>query len=276
MPVSRNLRRLLTSQPIELPVFHPIAVRLQLLLETTDFTMDEVVRLCNEDQALAGQILRMANSPLYSGRLRTETIKDAVIRLGAQQVTNLAMAASQAGLHVSDNAVIDAFLQRLWQHSHACAFGAHWLARRLEFPQHADKAYMAGLLHDIGKLYLLKALERLDRVGEAQSLLAEKTVVEIFDELHVEKGCELMQHWNMPKLFFNAVAYHHDPNFDVNDKVLTVVRLVNKACRFRGIGLRHDPALAMHAEPEAALLEIGQVELVELYEVLANAQDFVP
>jgi len=98
MPLSLTIRRLLSNQPIDLPVFHPIAVRLQQLLQRPDFSMAQVVALANEDQSLAGQILKMANSTAYIGRVRTETIKDAVIRLGARQVANLAMAASQAGL----------------------------------------------------------------------------------------------------------------------------------------------------------------------------------
>ena len=87
MPLSLTIRRLLTTQPIELPVFHPIAIRLQQLLESPDFTVDAVIALAGDDPSLSGQILKMANSTVYMGRVRTETIKDAVIRLGAQQVS---------------------------------------------------------------------------------------------------------------------------------------------------------------------------------------------
>ena len=274
MALSLTIRRLLTTQPIDLPVFHPIAIKLQQLLETPDFTMDAVISLANEDQSLAGQILKMANSTVYMGRVRTETIKDAVIRLGAQQVSNLAMAASQAGLHVSDNPVIGGFLQSLWLHSHACALGSRCLARSAGYPQAADQAYMAGLLHDVGKLYLLKALERLNKMGVAQAALEEDLLLEIFEELHVEQGCRLMQHWNMPKVYYNVVANHHDNNFDGSDTVLTVVRLVNAICKQKGIGLTHTPELDIQAVPETTLLQLTQDELDDLYEVLDDSQEF--
>ena len=273
MPLSLTIRRLLTTQPIDLPVFHPIAIRLQQLLETPDFTMDKVVELANEDQSLAGQILKMANSTVYIGRVRTETIKDAVIRLGAQQVSNLAMAASQSSLHVSEDRVLNGFMQSLWLHSHACAVGCRWLARNAGYPQYADQAYMAGLLHDVGKLYLLKALERLNRMGVAQAALEEDLLLEIFAELHVEQGCRLMEHWNMPKVYYNVVANHHDDNFDTSDTVLTVVRLVNTACKLKGIGLLHDPTIDLETETETAMLQLTQDEIDDLLEVLDDSQE---
>ena len=273
MSLSLTIRRLLTTQPIELPVFHPIAIKLQHLLETADFTMDEVIALANEDQSLAGQILKMANSTVYMGRVRTETIKDAVIRLGAQQVSNLAMAASQAGLHVSDNRVLNGFMQSLWLHSHASAVGSRWLAKSAGYSQIADQAYMAGLLHDVGKLYLLKALERLNRLGVAQAALEEELLLEIFDELHVEQGCRLMEHWNMPKMYYNVVANHHEENFDSTDSILTVVRLVDTACKLKGVGLRHNPEIDMLAQPETAVLQLSQDDFDDLYEVLDDSQD---
>ena len=274
MALSLTIRRLLTTQPIELPVFHPIAIRLQQLLETPDFTMDAVISLANEDPSLAGQILKMANSTVYMGRVRTETIKEAVIRLGAQQVSNLAMAASQAGLHVSENPVIAGFLRSLWLHSHACAVGSRWLARSEGYPQIADQAYMAGLLHDVGKLYLLKALERLNKMGVAQAALEEDLLLEIFEELHVEQGCRLMEHWNMPKIYYNVVANHHDDNFDSSNTVLTVVRLVNAACRLQGIGLVHTPGLDIQRQPETSMLQVTPDELADLYEILDDSQEF--
>jgi putative nucleotidyltransferase with HDIG domain len=273
MALTLTIRRLLISQPIELPVFHPIAIKLQHLIETPDFTMAEIIALATEDPSLAGQILKMANSTIYMGRVRTETIKDAVIRLGSQQVANLAMAASQAALHKSENVVINGFMQSLWMHSHACAAGSRNLARSAGFPQYADQAYLAGLLHDVGKLYLLKALERLNNAGVAKAALEKELLLEIFDEYHVEQGCRLMQHWNMPKIYFNVVANHHDNNFDTSDTVLTVTRVVNASCKLKGIGLTSNPDLDILALPETSMLQLSQEELDDLFEVLDNSQE---
>ena len=91
------------------------------------FTVDEVAKVANEDQALASQMLKMANSPMYMGRTKVGTIREVVIRLGAQQVINIAIAASQAAAHTSDNPVLGRYMKALWQHSHGCALGSRWL-----------------------------------------------------------------------------------------------------------------------------------------------------
>jgi HD-like signal output (HDOD) protein len=244
------------------------------MLEAPDFTMEAVISLASEDQSLAGQILKVANSTVYMGRVRTETIKDAVIRLGAKQVSNLAMAASHAGLHVSKHPVINNFMQSLWSHSHACAVGSQLLARTAGYAQYADQAYMAGLLHDVGKLYLLKALERLNNAGVAQAALEQDLLMEIFLELHVDQGNRLMEHWNMPKSYANVVAKHHDVKYDTNDTVLTVVRLVNSACKVKGIGLLKDPTISLLDMPETDLLQLEQDELEDMLESLDDSLDF--
>ena len=275
MSLSLTIRRLLTTQPIELPVFHPIAMKLQQLLETQNFTIDEVIALANEDQSVAGQILKVANSPVYMGRVRTETIKDAVVRLGAKQVSNLAMVASQSALHVSDSQLINATMQSLWLHSHACAFGCRHLAQAAGYPQYEDQAYMAGLLHDVGKLYLLKALERLNSKGVAQAALEEELLLTIFDELHVEQGCRLMEHWNMPRIYYDAVANHHDDNFDTTDTVLAILRLVNAACKMKGIGLIKDESIDIGELPETAILQLSNDEIDDLLEAIDDSQELL-
>jgi HD-like signal output (HDOD) protein len=273
MALSLTIRRLLTTQPIELPVFHPIAIKLQQMLETPDYSIDAVIALANEDQSLAGQILKVANSTIYVGRVRTETIKDAVIRLGAKQVSNLAMAASHAGLHVSEDPVINAAMQSLWLHSHACAVGSRLLARNAGYAQFADQAYMGGLLHDVGKLYLLKALERLNKAGVAQAALERELLLEIFSELHVDQGTRLMEHWNMPKSYAKIVDHHHDARFDSADTIMTVVRLVNAACLYKGIGMMKDSSIELLEMPEAKTLQLEQDELDDVLEVLDDSQD---
>ena len=276
MTIPITIRRLILNQPIDLPVFHPIAIKLQILLESADFTMGDVIELVNEDQVLAGQILKMANSTVYIGRVRTETIKDAVIRLGAQHVSNLAMAVSQSGLHISDNKVINDFLLSLWLHSHACAVGSSWIAKNTGNAQYADRAYMAGLLHDVGKLYLLKALERLNKLGVAQAALEEGLLLEIFDEMHVEQGSNLMKHWNMPKTYSDVIARHHDARFDEEDILLVIVRLVNQACSLVELGPGPKLDLDIQGGPENAVLQLSSEQIGELLTVLKESQMQLP
>jgi Predicted signal transduction protein len=260
MAVPATIRRLLVLQPIDLPVFHPIALRMVHLLADTDFVIEDLVSSANDDQVLAGQILKMANSHVYSGRVKIDTIKEALVRLGAYHVSNLAMAASQAALHVSSNEFVNGVMRELWFHSHACAMGSKWLALNTGHRTMAEHAYLAGLVHDVGKLHLLKALERLANAGLAQAAQERGLLLEIFDEMHVEQGIRLMEHWNMPSIYRNVAAKHNlgqmSAGSSPEDMVLAIVRLVNIATRKRELSVNTAVTdLDILELPEAGLLK---------------------
>ncbi|BCS53756.1 HDOD domain-containing protein [Geobacter sp. SVR] len=271
--IPETVRKLLASQPIELPIFHPVALKLQQMLSTCDFTIDEVALVANEDMALASQMLKMANSPMYMGRTRVATIKEAVIRLGAQSVTNIALAASQATAHASGNPALDRYMKALWQHSHGCALGARWVALNCGMRGTADENYLAALLHDVGKLYLLKSIERLVDAGVISSLFDDELIMEIFEAMHVEQGLRLVQHWNFPGMYCDVIMSHHAEEWDAANRMLAMVRFVNLACRRMGLGLKHEPGLALIETQEARILGIGEFQIAELLELLEESRD---
>jgi HD-like signal output (HDOD) protein len=278
MTIPAIIKRLLVLQPIDLPVFHPIALRMVHLLADTNFVIDDLVTTANDDQVLVGQILKMANSHVYSGRVKIETIKDALVRLGAYHVSNLAMASSQASLHASQNDFVNGIMQELWFHSHACAIGSRWVAMNTGHRNIAEQAYLAGLTHDVGKLQLLKALERLMAAGMVEAVLERGLLLEIFDEMHVEQGSNLMGHWNMPSVYRDVAARHHQEfaseDLGSDNMVLAIVRLVNITTRKRELSVsteRSDiPILEL---PEALLLEFTDSQMMELYGLLDKTKE---
>ncbi len=270
--IPETVRKLLASQPIELPLFHPVALKLQRMLSDLDFTVDEVATVANEDPALASQMLKMANSPMYMGRTRVATLREVVIRLGAKQVVNIAIAASQAAVHTSPHPVIDRYMKALWQHSHGCALGSRWLTQNLGMFGALEENYLAALLHDIGKLYLLKAVERLVVACVIKSMCEDELIMEIFDAMHVEQGVRLVQHWNFPPMYCDVIKFHHSEAWDTVGKMLAVVRLVNLACHRVGLGLKFEPDLNLLDSQEAAVLDIGEYQVAELLELLDNVR----
>lgn len=271
--IPETVRRLLASQPIELPIFHPVALKLQGMLSNYDFTVDEVSMVANEDMSLASQMLKIANSPMYMGRSKVATIKEAVIRLGAQQVINLVIAASQAAVHTSTNPALDHYMKEMWLHSHGCAIGARWLAHSCGMRGVADETYLAALLHDIGKLYLLKSIEKLVAAGVINSLFDDELILEIFDAMHAEQGYRMMQHWNFPAMYCDVIRDHHAEEWDTVNKMLAIVRFVNMASHRVGLGLKHEPDLALMLIPEAEVLDITEIQIAELEELLESVRE---
>jgi len=263
----------LDSGAVGIPVFHAVALKLQQVLERPEFSMDDVHQLINADPGLASQVLRAANSALYSGLSKVSTIREAIVRLGAKEVANLAMLTTQRDLYGSDDANCNSLMQNLWRHSFCCAVGSKWLAQKAGLAALAQEAYMAGLLHDIGKLFILKVLEEIS--GGPTFKWSDRPAVlnEILTKLHVERGCQLMVQWHMPQVYCDVVAGHEDGQWDQGNPLLTTVRLANLACRKLGIGTLNDPLLMLFSSPEAHVLGIKEVALAELEIVLEDASN---
>jgi HD-like signal output (HDOD) protein len=272
MSVSLDLRISFCLLPIELPVFNPVALELLQMLNNPATEIDAVVSSINEDQALSAQVLKMSNSAAFCGLTRSETIKDSAIRLGTRQITSLAMAASQAAIHTSCDPVVNDVMQDLWLHSHACALGCRELAIRTGHKNLSDQAYMAGLLHDIGKLYILKAMERISQDGESGIVLDRKLIQGVFADMHVELGCRLMDHWNIPPVYRAIVADHHSERVDPGDILLAIVRLVNFNSRMLNLSLNPTAILTEDVFQEIDALHMNDVMWADLEETMIGAK----
>ncbi len=264
MSFSLDLRYHICQQPIELPVFNPVALELLQLLADPEIDINHVIDLINKDQALSIQILCLANSSAYAGRCKSETIKDSVNRLGTKQIINLAMAASQSSLHVSSLPVVNDMLKKLWLHSFACATGCKSLAISSGHRDLAEQAYLAGLLHDVGKLYLLKAMEQISLHGELDFELSHETLMDVFSDMHIEQGVRIMNYWNVPELYISVVSNHHVEHAAVHDPLLSIVRLVNFYSTQFGLNCFPRFVQPVDAAHEIGMLNVNESELEKL------------
>jgi HD-like signal output (HDOD) protein len=263
-PLVEFINDYLSSSTLELPVFHSVALKLQQMLARGTYSIDEVMGVISEDQALAGKILRVANSPFYSGLSRVSTIRDAIVRLGAQEVANLTMMASQQDIYRSDNDLLNRTMHILWNHALGCALGTKWLATRAGYKDLAREAFLAGLLHDIGKLFLLKVLDELAGTAQLSISLSGALIREVLETLHAQQGHLLMRKWNLPEIYCQTALNHHREEYGFDDIPTTLVRLTNLACRKVGAGMRHEPSLVLLTSPEAQFLGIKEIVLAEL------------
>ena len=241
---------------IELPIFNQVALKLQQQLTKGDYSLADIAKIIHRDQGLASDVLKIANSVFYSGVKPVKTIQEATVRLGAKTIFNLVTAVTQKQLYRAHKRKFDYWATPLWSHALGVAYAARWLSRHLGMHQFVDEAFMAGLLHDIGKLLLLKAIEDLDGAEVAQKDISRDLVDDILETMHTYHGQRLMRRMNIPDVYCDVAGMHHDPEVSAEDSILNLVRLGNLACRKAGIGLKHDPELILEATSEVINLNV--------------------
>ena len=196
----------------DLPALPSIVLDLIGSFERDDVDVSTLAEKMSRDQALAAKTLRLANSSFYGLPSKVRTVKQAIVVLGFDSARALAVASS----------IIDTFgasrcpqvdVSSFWRHSIAAALCAKNLARHARLDQ--DYAFIAGLLHDIGRLVLASSfpeqyaqvLARCDSleitVGEAE--------LEVLGVDHQRAGQMLAEAWMFPPLIQRAIGQHHAP-----------------------------------------------------------------
>ena len=154
--IRRNeLRRALESGNIELPVLPGSALEILNLTKDPDADIDDVELAVSKDPGFVVKMLKIVNSPLYATAREVKTIQEAIMLIGFKSLSTLALTVGSAK-HLS--LACPAFghdANGLWRHSVAVAVAARTLAKELGWNAAAcEEVYVAGLLHDIGKIVL--------------------------------------------------------------------------------------------------------------------------
>lgn len=195
----------------ELPLLPQVLVRILQLDPMADDYFEQFEKLAKEDPAFAVRIVALANSAASSPAVPICTIRDALTRMGAGTVSNLVASLSvQRVFMPTEPAQI-----RLWKHSIETAVTSQTIARLLPvLVIEPAEAYLAGLLHDIGRFVMLEhSAPELRRVEESEWKSPEELVqadVDIYNYTHSELGNLACQHWGLPESIAMVVKAHHD------------------------------------------------------------------
>lgn len=253
--LSARVRRCIAEGGIELPVLDAVALRVHREARSGELDAAGICALLERDAVLVGEVLRLANAGYFGGLPEVTSLRHAVVRLGTRQLSNLALSAACKRLHSASTPPFRTRLQLLWRHASAAALGARVLAVRSGHRALADDAFVAGLLHDIGKLLLLRALETL---AERDGVVPEADEIElVLDASHRAEGARLLERWDLPAALAELVRRLDDEPFDRSDRLLCIVRLVDRACAREGISDRPDRSLALKALPEREVLGVS-------------------
>lgn len=258
-----------------LPPLPTAVTRLLHLINQPETNMQEVARTILLDQALTARVLRIANSPFYGFSQKIRTVQQATVVLGRYALRNIALGMAVSDLHRSlrHDDVLDHI--DFWRHSVGVACGALSLARTLKIAQQ-DDAFVAGLLHDVGKMILVAHMgpEYATILKQAE---ATATPLHLYEQerLHTDHaaiGALLCQYWGLPDMLTHAIGHHHRADTSDPASLSSLVHAANALVKLAGIGDSGSPLIdrldslpASYQEPLPALLhhlphEISQVE----------------
>jgi putative nucleotidyltransferase with HDIG domain len=198
--------------PGQLPVLPAAAAKL-MRTSADSASVFELESIASSDPVLAGRLLAASNSAFFGIPSQIRVLKQAIQRLGIPLSRKVLMDASFGPLFASST------LAELWRHSQLVAATAHELAGECGYAQ--DVAYVAGLLHDIGRLVIERYpsgmhADETDRIASGFPRVYAETLVYGAD--HASIGSELLEKWRLPAEIVDAVACHHCP--EITEAVL--------------------------------------------------------
>ena len=196
------------SRLSSLPPFSPAACRLLQLMGDATAHFREVSRVLSLDAAISSQLLRVANSALMGCQYDITSITQAIFVLGIDRLRDIVITVAMKSYLGNGD---DVFLRRAWRHNLATGLWCEMLADSCGVDQ--PTAYTAGMLHDIGRIALLKLFSHeyaafMDSAmtGELDNLEAER---KLCDADHCQVGEMLARKWKFPAMLQDVIANHH-------------------------------------------------------------------
>jgi len=202
----RSLAAELSAGRVDLPSFPEIVIRVRRVLSDPHTRLEQVVRVVGSEPALAARLLRIANSASLNttGRVITD-LRTAINRMGYNMVRSASMSFAMAQIRSNSKlASVKAYLDRLWEHSTLVAAFSFVIARTCT-KINADEAMLTGMMHGIGKLYVLTR-----SAGHPELFSDPDALNQIVDQWHAEIGKAILENWEFADVMVQAVADQND------------------------------------------------------------------
>jgi len=257
----------LLSRVSTFPTLPVIVDQITELVQLPDTTAREIEAVVMTDQTVTARLLRLVNSPFYGFAQKVTTVSRAVGLIGFEALRNLVFSTSVMNLFKGDGS--STFRpSEFWKHSIGAAIAAKNIARRLGEKQ-VEEFFVAGLMHDIGKLVHHEFLrDEFCRAGELaleRDILLRQAELEVLCFSHDQTGGIILTHWRLPHRLIAMVTDHHDPGRTQEyARDAAVIHLSDILCRAKGFGSGGDnkmPRLDRRAWKDLGLT-VGDVEQV--------------
>lgn len=250
----------LESNKLVLPSLPEVALKVRDTIEDENVTSAAIAKVITSDAALTARLIQAANSPLVRGNKEITSIEAAITRMGNAMVKNIVNSLIVQQIFQPTTELSDKKFREFWQHSTEVAAISHSLAgfARLK----PDQALLAGLVHDIGALPIIKRAEDMPELLENEEMLNA-----IIASTHAKIGSAMLTKWEFPAELI-AVASEHENLKREHDGPADYVDLVTVANLHSYVGEPHPHAnVAWDTVPAFAKLGLEtDVNIVDMQE----------
>lgn len=211
------------SDKLVLPSLPEIALKVRDAVEDPDVNSTKLAKVITMDAALTARLIQVANSPLVRGSREIDSVETAVVRMGNTMVKNVVNSLIVQQIFQPTTELSDKKFREFWQHSSQVAAICNALASFARLKP--DQALLAGLVHDIGALPIIKRAEDIPELQDNEAMLTA-----IIQRTHTDIGKAMLGKWEFPQGIVEAAAEHenlsrqHDGPADYADLV-TVANL---------------------------------------------------
>jgi len=231
----------------DLPAMPQVASKVLELSSDPNTSAAQLQQIIADDQAMTARILKIANSAMYSCSRKIKTLTEAIVMLGFNSIRSLVVTSAARNLYDTEKSRTGLKERLLWEHSIGAAFACRLVAQA-RMPALAEEAFLAGLMHDIGKLVLnLQVPDVFDEIVQVvynENRPFHLTEREYLGFDHAKVGSLLVNKWNLSPALEETILHHHDPEaLTPENPLLLVLDLGNALCHRLGIGFVEDPDL---------------------------------
>jgi len=260
-PLALQVQSAVRRGDVHIPPLPAVVTRIHELLHNESAAdSHRVAGLVKSEPAIAASILRVANSTAFGGLSPVGELDEGIERIGLRQVGALVTAVGHKGHFESQDPERARLLRVLGDHAVTTALAA----RRLAAMNGGDcaEAYLAGLLHDSGKLLALKGVDWLEK--RSRTPLSPAVVTQILSLLHTDLGHDTLTAWKIAVPVCQVARDHHLAAKPDDSPILTWVRAGNVLSRKLGAHPQPDPSMNLIGRPEIELLNLNDPELSTL------------
>lgn len=279
LPAGNALKDKVLKSLKDLPPMPQVVFKAQEVMANPHSDLKELSNVIKTDMSIVSKILRMANSTYYGLPGKIASVEHATVLLGQN---TLGEVVTMAGISDFLDTPMEGYSLEpgdLWRHSMAVAFGSKILAEKKR-PALINDAFIAGLLHDVGKIILNKpVVERKEAFNlfmedEEKTFLNAESEILGFD--HSEIASEMCVTWNIPKTINVAIKYHHYPSHSEGDELSYILHLADYIATLSGIGIGTDDILYEVEDGAMDFLKIQQKTVSEIVmQVIESNDQFV-